>query len=368
MSRMSPSVEQAAPSLGLPDAASFLPAGSRVVRIGSLSMTFNLHDLISALLILLVILLAVCASLMLGSTHLSLSQVWQAILGEGSPAHQLLTMQIRLPRIAAGLVVGACLGAAGCLLQGLARNRLATPDILGVHQGATLAVVIAMLAGAGGVLDSWWAAIIGASATLLGVLAFSGRFGSNGYRILVIGLGLTYLLRAMTEVLVTYLPLHEASAMYTWSIGTLLGRDYAIAAPAFFGLCLLLPVAVVLARQLTLLQFGEDTAASLGLNPERLKIAVVLTVAVLTALSVTVSGPINFIALMAPVTASFLARPDQTPVLRSTLLGALFVIVADTIGRIYSDVETPMGVIATMMGGPFLLAVILFQPQSRQGN
>lgn len=306
----------------------------------------------------LLLMLAMLLSLLLGSTMLSPNDVLRALLGKGSASHQLLLWEIRLPRIYAGVIAGAALGAAGCLIQTMARNPLASPDLLGIQQGATLAVMLGLILGGAGFGD-WPLAVLGAGIAAGMVMLAAGHAGRQGYRVLIIGLGISALLRALAELLLSTINLQHASAVYAWSIGSLIGRGYAAAWPATIGLLLLLPMAVLLSRSLALLRFEDDMASGLGLNVRRTQLLVLLLTIALAALGVSVAGPIAFISLAAPILARHWSNPNQVPLLRSALLGALLVVCADTLGRSAGgSVEVPVGVISCILGGPFLLWVL----------
>lgn len=197
-------------------------AAPQALRYRSMSVLFSIESLLGTLNILLILLFALVISLMLGSTMLSPNAVIQALLGEGSRAGQILVLEIRLPRIVAGLIAGAALGLSGCLIQTLARNSLASPDLLGISQGATLAVILALLLathGGHGLLGDWSVAVLGAGLAAFLVMLAAGRTGHRGYRVLIVGLGIATLLRALAELLLSTINLQHASELYAWSIG-----------------------------------------------------------------------------------------------------------------------------------------------------
>ena len=320
----------------------------------------SLDALISGLNLLLILLLAMMLALMLGSTLLAPDAVIAALLGEGSRANQLLVNEIRLPRIYAGLVAGAALGLAGCLIQTMARNPLASPDLLGIQHGSSLAVIFGLLLGSSGMLGEWPLAVLGAGLAAFLVILAAGATGQQTYRILIVGLGVSAMLRALAELLLSTINLQHASALYSWSIGSLIGRAYDSALPAAIGLALLLPCALLLRRHLALLRFDDDLASSLGLNVRRTQLCVLLLMIALAALGVSVGGPIAFVSLISPVLARHFSAANQVPLLRSTLIGGLIVLVADTLGRSAGGaVEVPVGVITCLLGGPFLLWILL---------
>lgn len=319
------------------------------------------HRSLKAVLGLAALLLPVaCLALCAGASWLTPLQVFAALANTGPASVQLLVNELRLPRVLAGLLAGAALGAAGCLVQALSRNRLATPDMLGVADGATLGIFVALVAGGTGLMGPWWSGPLGALAALAVLALAAGRMDSRGHAVLVVGIGVASLLRAVTELALSGQELMHASALYVWSVGSLAGRGYAAALPLATGLALLLPLALLLVRPLSLLRLGLDTAAALGVPVRSTQWAALLLAVLLAGLAVGVCGPIAFVALAAPFIASRLEGNERIGLVSAALAGALLVIAADTLGRIvFEGAELPAGVICNLLGGPFLLWILL---------
>lgn len=314
-------------------------------------------------LCLLVLMATAVLALMLGDTRLGPAALWQGLVGTGGP-QVFLVQELRLPRVVAGALVGAALGASGLLLQTLARNRLASPDLLGISDGATLAMGVSLLWSAEGLLGPWWQALVGALLTVLLVLVAAGGSGRQGYRVLVVGLGLASLLRALFDLVLATLPVMHSSAVYSFSVGSLLARGYGVAAPAGAALAVLVLLLAPLARGLGLLGLGDEMARSLGLRPEPLRLAVLLLAAAMAGLGVSVAGPLGFVAIAAPILTRSLFGGLGLPLSAAMALGASLVLAADTLGRsLLAPVELPAGVITGMLGGPFLLWVLLRQKE-----
>mgnify|MGYP001228059020 CR=1 FL=1 len=341
------------------------PPDSVVLRRRGLSVLFPRRSTVAALLLGVLAALAVVGSTMVGVT-LTPGQALGALLGNGSPGAEFLVWEFRLPRIVAGLVAGAALGLAGCLSQTLARNRLATPDVLGVNDGATTVVLISLLAGTSGTFGAWWAGPLGAVLTALLVLLAAGGLGTHGYRVVVVGLAVSTMISALTDLVLSAQSLETASAVHTWTIGTLNGRGLPGAVPVAVGLAFLLPAALLAARQLTLFRLDEDVAATLGVNVRVVKLGVLSIAVLLAGLAVGLAGAVSFVAMAAPIVAGRLCGPTRIPVFGSALTGALLVIVADTVGRVAAPPgEVPVGVITSVIGGPFLLWVLLTDGRRR---
>ncbi|MFD8750389.1 Fe(3+)-hydroxamate ABC transporter permease FhuB [Kitasatospora sp. NPDC059577] len=334
------------------------PKPDLALRYGVWSLLLPRRALAASLGLTAALLAAVVVSAHAGQGELGLGRTFQAVFGYGDRLDVLLVQKFRLGRIVAGLAAGAALGLAGCLTQTLARNRLATPELLGVNDGATAAVLIS--ATASGTFGAWWAGPLGALAAVLVVTLVSGGLGARGYRVLVVGLAMSALASAVVQVALARRSLNSAGSLYVWTSGSLNGRDYAIAAPVLTGLAVLVPLALVVARRLAVLRFDDNVASALGVDPGRVRLVCLLLAVALAGLAVGVCGPVGFVALAAPVIAGRLAGPARVPVLGSALTGALLVVLADTLGRVLiGGVEIPVGIVTTVLGGPFLLWVLL---------
>ncbi|MER7765411.1 Fe(3+)-hydroxamate ABC transporter permease FhuB [Kitasatospora sp. NPDC096140] len=344
-----PPVRHAEPPAPKPDTA---------LRYGSWSLLIPRRALAASLGLAAALLGAVVVSAHAGQSELDLGRTFQAVFGYGDRLDVLLVQKFRLGRIVAGLAAGAALGLAGCLTQTLARNRLATPELLGVNDGATAAVLVS--ATASGTFGAWWAGPLGALAAVLVVTLVSGGLGARGYRVLVVGLAMSALASAVIQVALARRSLNSAGSLYVWTSGSLNGRDYAIATPVLIGLAVLVPLALAAARRLAVLRFDDNVASALGVDPGRVRLTCLLLAVALAGLAVGVCGPVGFVALAAPVIAGRLAGPARVPVLGSALTGALLVVLADTLGRVLiGGVEIPVGIVTTVLGGPFLLWVLL---------
>ena len=335
------------------------PPDSTVLRVRTYSVLVPRRGLWAALLLGAVTAVVVVGAVVADAGPLGPGASLAALAGSGSRGAVLLVQEYRLPRIVAGLLAGAALGAAGCLTQSLARNRLAAPDVLGINEGATLAVLLSVLGSSTGMLGAWWVGPIGAVAAAGLVLLAAGRVDGRGYRVLVVGIGIGAVLTSVTELLLSRQQLGHATAVYAWSIGSLAGRGYAVAVPVALLLAVLLPLALLTGRRLAVLRLDPDTATALGVPPRRAGPAVLLIATGLAGLAVGIGGPISFVALAAPVLAARLSGPARPPVVAAALCGAALVVAADALGRSFGRVELPVGVVTSLLGGPFLLWALL---------
>ncbi|MEC8850129.1 MAG: iron ABC transporter permease [Pseudomonadota bacterium] len=300
------------------------------------------------------------AALCVGYPVLTPLQLGAALAGDGPGWLQTLVLNIRLPRLGAALVVGSALGLSGMLLQTLARNRLASPDVLGLNDGALLALALTLLLSPSAVLGPWWCALLGALATAGFTLVAAGGVGTQGYRVLVVGLGIASLLRAGFDIAMATLPIFHASGLYAFSVGSLAGRTGALVTTSAMVLAVLLAASLPLLRPLALLGLHDDSMRSLGLHPERLRLWVLLLAAALAGLAVSLAGPVGFVAIAAPIFARHLPGAGVAPFWGSALLGAALVIAADVAGRLLAQpAEVPAGVVTGLLGGPFLLWLLM---------
>ncbi|MGQ7296821.1 FecCD family ABC transporter permease [Quadrisphaera sp. KR29] len=327
-----------------------------------------------AVLLVALLLAAAAASLALGSRALPLGTVVE-VLRDGPDAESrpgaseaaVIVWQLRVPRTLLGVLAGAALGVAGGLMQGHTRNPLADPGLLGVTQGAALAVVaVAVTVGADGVLDpavTVTAALVGAAAGALVVLAVAvGGSRSRGLAdpltLVLAGAAVTALLGSLVQAVV----LGDATGLQAyrfWAVGALSGTGdvVALAAPvAALGLLL----GLLGARGLDLLALGDDVARGAGLRLGPARLLGVAAVVALVGAATAACGPIAFVGLVVPHAARALVGPVHRWLLPvAALLGAVLVLGADVLGRLVAGAgEVPVGVVLAVLGGPAFVALV----------
>ncbi|MFD9330535.1 FecCD family ABC transporter permease [Streptomyces sp. NPDC060065] len=313
--------------------------------------------------LVLLLLALVLLSLLIGTGSSSVGGAWDYLVGDpaarANAQLRLAVMDVRLPRTLAAVLVGACLGTAGCLLQAATRNPLAETGLLGVNSGAAFAVVLGLTyfgASSSAALMVW--ALLGgmtASAVVL-LLAASGRASGSPLRLVLVGSALGATFHGLTS----YVLLGTQSTYDTyryWTIGSLAGVETADLLPLLPLAALGLLVAFGSARPLSALGLGDDTARSLGHHPGRIRLIVAGAVSLLVGCAVAVAGPIAFLGLLAPYAARALtgARMAAQLVL-SALIAADVMILADILARIViRPWETPVSVLLAFVGGPLLV-------------
>lgn len=341
------------PSLARP------PSGTWRVPLGAGAILLHKRSALVALGMLGALGVAMLSALMVGTGKLGLIEASATLAGGGTRLQQVLLFSVRLPRVAAVVVAGAALGIAGCLIQTLVRNRLATPDMVGVNEGATLAIVIFSVFLTVGSWP-WWAAPLGAAFAASCLVALCRQPGEQGYVFIVIGIGLSELFQALSDFAMSTQSLVHLSSLYLWSMGHFAGQGYHIAAPVSLCLALLLPVVVVISRPLSVLSFGQHTAQGLGIAVGTLQLVVLGLAILIAALGTAIGGPIVFVAMAAPILASRLVANGPVPIWISGVGGALLLLVADTLVRLLaSPVEVPTGTMTRFLGGLLLLGLLL---------
>ncbi len=324
-----------------------------VMIIGSLSI---------GLLILLLI------STGMGDMKLSPFKVITALFGNGTKMEMLVVNSFRLPRILIALLVGVSLAVAGSILQGLIRNPLASPDIIGLTGGASVAVV-AFLAIYSDTSNSLTISIhwlpVGAfvGATVVALLVYFLSWKNDGVspmRLVLIGIGISALAQAITTLFMVMGPIYQASQANIWLTGSVYGSTWENVRILFPWTVLLFLITFVLARTLNIQELGEELATSVGSKVQRQRFLLLLIATGLTGGAVAFGGAIGFVGLMAPHIARKLVGSAYGVLLPvSALVGAILVVLADLIGRtVFAPIEVPAGVFTAAIGAPYFIYLL----------
>lgn len=283
-----------------------------------------------------------------------------ALLDTADPGHAVAAA--RVARTALALAVGAALGLAGALMQGLTRNPLADPGILGINAGASFSMVLAMSVFGVSALSSFlWFAFAGAALTMVAVHAVAalGRDGATPMKLVIAGAALTAALTSWTSgVLLTDRQTMEAFRY--WQVGTVGGRSLDVLATGAPFLVLGALLGLVGARLLNALALGDDVARGLGLDVVRDRLLVGLACVLLAGTATALAGPITFVGLVVPHVVRSLVGPDHRRVLPLSVgFGAVLVTLADTVGRVVlPPTEVQVGIMTALVGVPFFLALV----------
>ncbi|SFJ04269.1 iron complex transport system permease protein [Paenibacillus sp. UNC496MF] len=318
---------------------------------------------IVALLIANVVAVIVCAGL--GSTRIGPLDVVRSIFGAGDATSEMIVMTLRMPRVVIAILVGAGLAVSGALLQGIVRNPLTSPDVIGISGGASLGTIVFILYFSQisiRFMPIW--SITGAFAAAGLIYLFAYRGGITPLRLVLIGIGMATALTAFTYMLIlmaSFTPTAVAVKAFTFMTGSIYGvawdRDVVTLLP---WLVVLLPVALFYARHLNVQELGDEVAASVG-SPINRKRTILLFVSVaLAGSAVAIGGAINFIGLMAPHIARRLVGPAYGGVIpASALVGSLILLLSDLVARTaFVPLDIPAGVFTAAIGAPFFIYLL----------
>ncbi len=300
-------------------------------------------------------------SMILGAANISLQDVWQALFTNSKGEKVSIIREIRLPREVAAIVVGAALSVAGAIMQGITRNPLADPGLLGLTAGANaaLALIIAFIPSAN-YFGITIACFIGAAVgtTMVFGIGAMRKGGFSPLRIVLAGAAVSAFLYAIAEGIGIYFKISKNVSMWTASgmIGTTWGQLQVIVPFILAGMV----ISLFLSRQLTILSLNEEVAVGLGQKTTQIKVILFIAIILLAGASVALVGNMAFIGLMVPHIARAIVGTDYRFILpMSAIAGATFMLFADTLGRtINAPFETPVAAIVATLGLPFFLIIV----------
>ncbi|MCK8467381.1 iron ABC transporter permease [Microbacterium sp. KSW4-16] len=294
--------------------------------------------------------------LLAGHTWLLTGDIALWLQGEAPPVIAF-ALDERAPRIVAAVVAGGALALSGTIIQGVSRNPLADPSILGVTGGAGLGAVLVITSAVSSTAGMIAGAVTGALLAFALVYLLSWRGGLNADRFLLIGIGVSYFSVSLTTFFLLRSNPWDTPKIYTWLSGTTYGRVWDQVLPLAIVLAIALPFVVMSRRELDVLALDEDTPRLVGIRLEPVRLTLLVVAAVLAALSVTAIGVIGFVGLVAPHAARALVGATHARVIPvAVLLGGLLVGVADTIGRtVIAPAQLPAGLVVALIGAPYFV-------------
>lgn len=333
-----------------------------------IALRLPLRALLVAAALTLLLLLIMSISLATGSYGVALEEVWNTLRGITiSNAIDNVVWEFRFPRTLAAALVGAMMALSGATLQNATRNGLADPSLVGISQGAALAVVmltVAMPASFGPLRP--WAAFLGAIAVAVAVQGLAHtRQGGSAIRFILMGIGLSAFVASITSALLTYGQIDRAMAALSWLAGSINASNWNDVATLAGWTAVLLPILLALSRTMSAMRFGEATATGLG-APIRLANSVqLLTAVAFAAVATSVVGPLGFVGLVAPHAAKRLAPAGMgMHLILTALTGAILVSAADLLGRAaFAPIQIPAGIITAAVGVPvFVILLVRTRP------
>ncbi|KUJ67347.1 hypothetical protein ACZ90_30075 [Streptomyces albus subsp. albus] len=282
--------------------------------------------------------------------------VLRTLFGGGTAAQDFIVNELRLPRVLVGLLVGAALGLSGAIFQSVSRNPLGSPDVIGFGQGSAAGALTVIVLFQGSETAVAVGAVCGGLLTGIAVYALAWRRGVHGYRLVLVGIGVSAMLSAVNGYLLTKADVLDAARALVWITGSLNGRDWAQVWPLVCVCAVLMPLALGHARALRMLEMGDDSAYALGVRVERTRLVMMLAAILLTAAAAAAAGPISFVALVAPQVARRLTRAPGPNLLPSAWTGAALLVTADWASqRAFGSDQLPVGVLTGILGGGYLL-------------
>ncbi|MEV0176357.1 iron ABC transporter permease [Streptomyces sp. NPDC050803] len=341
------------------------PSVAPGVRLGQMSFVWRPWMVLVALVLAAAAFLVFCVSIAVGDFPIGLPQVIATILGRGEQVDEFVIMDLRMPRALAGLVVGVALGVSGAITQSIARNPLASPDVLGITGGAS-AVAVFLVTVSGGasaaITDSVGlsaAALMGGLGTGLLVYFLAWRRGIDGLRLILIGISVSAVMEAITTWLLVTADIRDVALAQAWLVGSLDDRSWGEVRIALWGTLVLLIVVSCAAFQFKPMHFGDEVAAGLGVRYAAVRAVLLLCAVLLAGVAVSAAGPVPFVALVAPQVAMRLARCPTPPMVASGLAGAVLLIGSDLVARTALPITLPVGVVTAAIGGPFLVYLLV---------
>lgn len=334
-----------------------LPIGR--ARGEALSARVNLRTAVLVALVSTLALAVAAWTMTLGEFPVPVRDVITTTLGLGDGAYDFVVRTLRLPRTLAALLVGGALGMSGAIFQGLVRNPLVAPDIIGITAGASLAAVFLIVTGAPTGLIPL-AALVGSLAATAALYGLTWRQGIAGHRLVLVGIGVEAVLAALTWLLVVRFPIEQVTPAVLWMTGTLHARGWEHVVWLAIGLAVLMPAALALMPGLRVIQLGDDTGRALGARVQTVRTGLLTVGAALAAAAVAVAGPVDFVALITPHIAVMLAGPLTGGVLLlAAALGALLVAASDLVAQhAFSPLSLPVGVVTAAVGAPYFLFLL----------
>ncbi|MEK3857007.1 FecCD family ABC transporter permease [Cytobacillus sp. FSL H8-0458] len=302
-----------------------------------------------------------------GEMKISPLKVVQVFFGGGSDMDRLIIQSFRLPRIIVALMVGMALAAAGGILQGIIRNPLASPDIIGITGGASVAVVgfLAFFSDKNNALTvsiNWMPLAAFAGAAILAFLVYflAYKDGVSPIRLVLIGIGLASLMKALTTLMMVFGPIYQASQANIWITGTVYGSNWDNVAILVPWTLVFLVLAFVLARNVNIQELGDDIAMGVGSTVQKYRFLLLMVSTALIGGAVAFGGGIGFVGLMAPHMARRMVGSAFGALFpASALIGGILVMAADLIGRtLFSPLEIPAGVFTASIGAPYFIYLL----------
>ncbi|WP_233190947.1 iron ABC transporter permease [Sporosarcina sp. P19] len=305
------------------------------------------------------LIIAAVLSLMIGPVSFSIQEIWNGIFIANDTMERRIVWELRFPRVLVGMIVGISLAVAGAILQGVMRNPLADPGIIGVSSGAGLAATVIMIIYPAYIMFLPLAAFLGALATAVVIYALSWRGGASPLRIILVGVAINAVIGAcMSALMLLYSD--RVQAVLPWLAGGIAGVGWVQFEVIIYYAIAAFVLAIFSVKHIRILRLGDEVAKLLGHHVERSRFFLIVLSTLLAGMAVSVSGLIGFVGLVVPHIMRSIVGGDYRFLLPASALGGgLLVVVADTIARtVFNPIELPVGILLSFLGGPFFLYLI----------
>ena len=344
---------------------------SLVVRTRWVSLHFPTRLLLTALGLFALAVIGAIAAITLGEYPLDLGEVITALFSGGDGFDTTIVREWRLPIAVAAVAFGALLGIGGAIFQSLTRNPLGSPDIIGFDAGAYTAVVITMLVIG---TSSFWsiaaASIIGGIITALAVYVLAWRKGVQGFRLIIVGIGISAMLTSLNSYLITRADVEEGMQVGFWAAGSITKVTWQGLLPTLVLGVIVIIGAAILSRPLRHLELGDDAATTQGFEVNRARLLLIVVGVATTALVTAAAGPISFIALVAPQIARRLMHTAGVSLLGAAAMGAVLLTGAHVLSLIIATFyrQIPVGLITVVIGGMYMLWLLIRESKRHYGT
>ena len=312
--------------------------------------------------LLLLSFLLFIAGLSIGSTWLHPMAVIKHLLGMGTGEYTFIIDTLRLPRMVLSLLVGAALGVSGLILQGIVRNPLASPDMIGITGGASVAAVVFITYFSGSLNIKWlpFAAIIGAGVVTLIIYVLAWKKGVTPVRLVLVGIGVAATMSAFTTMMIVLSSTALASQAYIWLTGSVYGANWENVNAMLSWVLVFVPLALFFSRAVNVQELGDDVAVGLGARVQLQRFGLLLISVALAGSAVAYAGGIGFVGLIAPhISRKLAGRSFAGLVPVTAIIGGLIVSSADVIARTaFLPLDIPAGVFTAGIGAPFFIYLL----------
>ncbi|MGW3509261.1 FecCD family ABC transporter permease [Streptomyces sp. NPDC000994] len=337
------------------------PRPVRALRTpGGLSLRLDVRTCVVVALLVLAALTASVVLIGTGDFPIPASDVLRTLVGQGGQGQEFVVRELRLPRVLVGLLVGGCLGVGGALFQSVSRNPLGSPDVLGLSQGSAAGALTVIVLFSGSATAVTLGALVGGLVTGTAIYLLAWKRGVHGYRLVLVGIGVSAVVTAVNGYLITKADFVDAARAVVWMTGSLNGRDWTQVGPLAVLCAVVLPVVLANARALRMLEMGDDVSHALGVRVERVRLLLMGCAVLLVAAATAAAGPVSFVALTAPQLARRLTCSPGPNLVPSLCMGAALLVTADLAAqRAFGADQLPVGVVTGVLGGVYLLWLLV---------